>query len=452
MRLKAIKLKNFRSYLNEHTITIDNLTAIVGKNDTGKSTILETLEIFFNNSAIKIESADASINGDASDVCITCVFDDLPDSLTIDSRAETTLAEEHLLNVDGDLEIVKKYNCALKSPSVSIFVKANHPSNSNSNDLHQLMNEELKARLMKLGIDTTEIDQRSNVQIRRALWNNEEELNLQPTLVSLEEEDGKKVWSKLKIELPLFALFQSDRPSKDDDSEVQDPMKLAVREAIASVETKLNDIKTIVQIKAKEVAQRTLDKLKEMNSDLAQELNPNFKSEPKWDSLFKLSLTDDNQIPINKRGSGTRRLILINFFRAEAERKKTEKNVRDVIYAIEEPETSQHPDNQKMLTEALIDLADKPYCQVLLTTHVPNLAGLIPTRNLRFIRGLTTDKIITNSCDENTLKEIANSLGVLPDKRVQVLLCVEGPTDVEQMARDQIMGHMWNFLSIFQKL
>lgn len=431
MRLKAIKLKNFRSYINEVTIQIDNLTAIVGKNDAGKSTILEALEIFFNNELIKIETADAASGGTANDVCITCVFDDLPSTLTIDSRATTTLADEYLLNADNDLEIVKIYNCSLKTPTTSIFVKAVYPTNANYNDLHKLKNDDLKSRLITLSINSTGIDQRSNVQIRRAIWNSHLTLDRQPILVSLEEEDGKKVWAKLKDELPLYALFQSDRASKDEDSEVQDPMKLAVKEAISSVQTELDHIKSIVQTKAQEVAKRTLDKLKEMNPELAQDLTPNFKTEPKWEGLFKLSLTDDNQIPINKRGSGTRRLILINFFRAEAERKQAEKNARGVIYAIEEPETSQHPNNQKMLIEALIDLSTKQNCQVFVTTHVPNLAGLIPVDNIRFIKNDTNGKVVVNNCNETTLKEISNQLGVLPDKRIQLLLCVEGPTDVD---------------------
>lgn len=431
MRLKAVKLKNFRSYIDEVTFTIDNLVAIVGKNDAGKSTVLEALEIFFNNELIKIETADAAQGGTSTDVCITCIFDDLPTSLTIDTRATTTLAVEYLLNSANDLEIIKTFNCSLKTPTTAIFVNANYPSSANCTDLHRLKNDDLKARLTLVGAVTSGIDQRSNVQIRRAIWANEAALNLAPTKVSLDEEDGKKVWAKLKDELPLYALFQSDRASKDDDSEVQDPMKLAIKEAIASVQAELDYVKNIVQTKAQEVAQRTLDKLKEMNPELSQDLTPQFKSEPKWDTLFKLSLTDDNQIPINKRGSGTRRLILINFFRAEAERKQIEKNARGVIYAIEEPETSQHPTNQKILIEALIDLADKPNCQVLLTTHVPNLAGLIPVNNLRFIKNTPTGKSVTNSCTDVTLEEISNQLGVLPDKRIQLLLCVEGPSDVD---------------------
>jgi energy-coupling factor transporter ATP-binding protein EcfA2 len=430
MRLKSIKIKNFRSYIHEVSILIDDLTAIIGKNDAGKSTILEALEIFFNNELVKIESADAAKGGVLSDVCITCVFDNLPDSLTIDTRATTTLSDEFLLNVDNDLEIIKVFNCSLKTPSISVFINANYPTSINCNDLHSLKNEDLKARIISLGIDTTDIDLRSNVQIRRAIWANEPTLNRQATHVSLEEEDGKKVWAKLKDELPLFALFQSDRASKDDDSEVQDPMKLAIKEAINSVQSELDHIKNIVQSKAHEVAQRTLDKLKEMNPELAQDLTPQFKTEPKWDALFKLSLTDDNQIPINKRGSGTRRLILINFFRAEAERKQVVQNARGVIYAIEEPETSQHPSNQIMLIEALIGLSTKSNCQVLLTTHVPSLAGLIPVSNLRFVKNTNSGKQVINHCNDTILEEISNQMGVLPDKRIQLLLCVEGPTDV----------------------
>jgi len=431
MILKTIKLRNFRSYKHETSINIDNLTTFIGLNDSGKSTILEALEIFFNNESIKIESSDGSLGGDLSDVRISCIFRDLPATLTIDSRATTTLKDEYLLNSENDLEIVKIFNCGLKTPTSQVYVNANYPTTKDYNDLHSLKNDELKNRLSTLNIDSKGIDQRSNVQIRQAIWRSSTNLNLQQLLVSLEKEDGKKVWEKLKEELPLFALFQSDRASKDEDSEVQDPMKLAVQEAIKSVQVDLNKIKSEVQAKAKEVAQRTLEKLKEMNPALAKDLAPRFKEEPKWQNIFKLSLTDDNQIPINKRGSGTRRLILINFFRAEAERKQNEKKSTGVIYAIEEPETSQHPSNQKLLVEALLDLANKSNSQVLISTHVPGLAGLLPITSLRYIKDTPGGKQLTNNCTDTTLTEISNELGVLPDKRIQAILCVEGPTDVE---------------------
>ena len=72
-----------------------------------------------------------------------------------------------------------------------------------------------------------------------------------------------------------------------------------------------------------------------------------YKSDSDGLDLNRQTITGDNDIPINKRGSGIRRLILINFFRAEAERRIREMNAPSIIYAIEEPETSQHAEHQK---------------------------------------------------------------------------------------------------------
>ncbi len=47
MELISIVLENFRGYHLKHTILIDEcLTGIIGKNDAGKSTIFEALDIF----------------------------------------------------------------------------------------------------------------------------------------------------------------------------------------------------------------------------------------------------------------------------------------------------------------------------------------------------------------------------------------------------------------------
>lgn len=61
--------------------------------------------------------------------------------------------------------------------------------------------------------------------------------------------------------------------------------------------------------------------------------------------------------------------ILLNFFRAEVERRKDEANAPGIIYAIEEPETSQHSENQKKLIRALIALSAESNVQVIITTH-----------------------------------------------------------------------------------
>lgn len=49
MRLKTVKLTHFRGYRATTVIPIDEaMTGIVGRNDYGKSTVLEALAIFFD--------------------------------------------------------------------------------------------------------------------------------------------------------------------------------------------------------------------------------------------------------------------------------------------------------------------------------------------------------------------------------------------------------------------
>jgi len=436
MRLLSVSIENFRSYKDRAIVNVGDFTAFMGRNDVGKSTILEAMEVFFNNQLVKIDQSDPSVHTESKVVEISCVFDLFPDSLTLDANSETTLEAEHLLNAQGQLEIVKRFNCATKTPKEEVFARANHPTAETLADLLQLKNPALKTRARDVNVDLDAgVDQRSNAALRRAIRATVGDADRAERLIPLSEEDGKKVWDNLQKNLPTFALFQADRPSKDDDPEIADPMRIAVAAAVREVEADLEVIKQRVQQSAMEVAQRTLAKLQEMAPELAGQLIPSFKAEPKWDG-FKLSLTGDNQIPINKRGSGVRRLILLNFFRAEVERKRGDTKGQRIIYAVEEPESSQHPDNQIMLVKALIALADDPDTQVMMTTHVPAIAGLVPTESVRLVTRDENGHPQVEGGADGVLDRVAASLGIYPDKRAKVAIYVEGPHDVS------FLGHV----------
>ena len=137
MRLKSFSLKNFRGYKNGVRFELSDLTVLVGRNDIGKSTILEALDIFFNDKAAvcPLESADvnkkAREDGDKETV-FTAVFDQLPDSIIIDESVPTSLQKEMLLDCSGCLTVVKRYQDAGKQ---KVYIKANHPTNPECNDL-----------------------------------------------------------------------------------------------------------------------------------------------------------------------------------------------------------------------------------------------------------------------------------------------------------------------------
>lgn len=205
-------------------------------------------------------------------------------------------------------------------------------------------------------------------------------------------------------------------------------MKAAIKEAVKAQEITLNEIAGKVTKEVQEIANSTVEKIREMNPELAKQLTPRV-SIKNWDSLFSVSLTSDDDIPINKRGSGTRRLVLMNFFRAKAEKEAESKNT-GTIYAIEEPETSQHPNYQKLLIRAFEDLAERAGCQVFLTTHTPMLARRFPQTALRYITQRGGQTVIHDGREEGTLTEIITTLGVLPDHKIKVFFGVEGRNDI----------------------
>ena len=436
MFLTEVVLQNFRGYKNQHRIQIDQLTAFIGKNDAGKSSIFDALAVFFDHPLGKIDASDICVHSGASgELRIGCVFSDFPDSITIDASSVTTLASEHLLNINGLLEIHKVYDFsdgALKKPKV--FAIANHPMAKGFDGLLSKKNAELKKAGEAANIDAG-VDKRSNAALRKAIWGSAADLELGPSEIQLDKEDAKAIWEQLSKYLPEYALFRADRPSTDEDSEVQDPLKVAIKQAIEEVQAELDAVKEKVKARTLDVANRTITKLADFDSTLSSQLNPNFKSDPKWDGLFKLSLTGDDEIPINKRGSGVRRLVLFSFFRAEAERLREEHKKGNIIYAVEEPETAQHPDNQRKVIEALQAIAEADGCQVMLTTHVPALASLLPINSIRYVCSHDLNGREVCIADDNVIKTVVADLGIIPDKRAKVLVCVEGPHDLQFLRR-----------------
>jgi len=427
MKLENLILKNFRGYHGEHSIDINSLTALVGRNDVGKTTILDALGVFFEHKLCKYDVTDKCVDSmESDDVAIGCIFSGHEIPIVLDATSVTNLKDEFLLNNDGKLEIYRVFTKGKGSGSVQ--AKCIAPTAKGAKLLLAKKNDELKTLAETLGI--VDADKRSNVSLRQGIYKNTNDLKLKETFIKLNAEEGKVICEKIFDKLPHFALFRADRPSTDEESEVQDPMKSAVQSALQKIEAQLEYIKESVKEHAIAVAENTIKHLHDISPNLAAGLIPQFKVEPKWENIFKLTLEDDRGIAINKRGSGVRRLVLISFFKAEAERLQKEFPDKGVIYAIEEPETSQHPSNQRLLIEAFQDLANSDKCQVLITTHVPALVEKIPTDSLRHITRTLDNGLEIKNGDNTVFKNIANDLGVYPDSRASVLVCVEGPNDI----------------------
>jgi putative ATP-dependent endonuclease of OLD family len=445
MKLETVVIEGFRGFATRTAIPIGRLTAFIGKNDVGKSTVLEALDAFFND---VVDPQDLNTQSAAKKFSIGCIFSSLPENINLDATSDTTLSSEYLLNADGKLEIYKTWKAtASKAELERVYVVASAPSAGIVRDLLFKKRDDLRELADELAVQA---NRNRNPDMRSAIYGHFAQqgqlaLELREVDMDLPKEkaesldEARKIWKKLSDRhLPIYALFKSEQVGGDKEAAIRAPLALTLKTAIKSLEVQLSPIAEQIEAAVRDTTERTLERLRRDYPEVARNLAPEYKA-PSWASAFSLDvLRGDDEVPLNKRGAGVRRLVVLAFFQAEAEKKKADRtagaDIMPVIYAIEEPETSQHPDFQKNIIRAFESLADAGD-QVIITTHVPGVAGLIPTDAIRLVTSTPAGMPQIEVGNDEVYEKIVEALGVLPDRRARVALYVEGPNDVEFLLR-----------------
>ncbi len=441
MKIFKIILENFRCFYGTVEIPIDDFTVFIGKNDHGKSTILEAIDIFINEGkgATKIEESDLNqkAKNEGKDYFqIGIVFKDIPDKVVIDATNPTTLKDEYLLNKDGYLEIWKTFK---RGKVQETILKCQHPANDDFlKDLMRKKINELQDFVDEKKIECTNLDKRKSADLRKAIREYyvqidiDRQLKMEEIEIKIDSEGMKEIWSQIQKYLPVYALFHSDRKNIDQDDEIQDPLKTKIDQIFKSdhIQSKLTEIATEINEEINEIAKTIVEKFNELNKGSVNvNITPNIPevTSLKWKDVYKgLGFLTNDNISLNKRGSGIRRLVLLSSFLAEVEKKHVEKN-NHIIYAIEEPETSLHPDLQIKFINALQELSKREGYQILLSTHSPALIRFFETSSIRYVEQ-------KNGCSEvstwndSIASTIIKELGLLPNIG-KVVICVEGTND-----------------------
>jgi putative ATP-dependent endonuclease of OLD family len=84
MRIHSMSAKNYRPFAVLEEVRLGPLATIVGQNDTGKSSILQALRLFFESKP-KIEGSDVHNGADPhDDVIVEVAFTSLPDKIELE--------------------------------------------------------------------------------------------------------------------------------------------------------------------------------------------------------------------------------------------------------------------------------------------------------------------------------------------------------------------------------
>ena len=331
MRLSTIKIKNFRA-LKDVTITLSQMSIIVGRNDTGKSSILHALMVFFDK--YKLTKSDFHAGTSESyKIEIEASFH------IEESAAKSFLQQRKLLDSQGCLVVKKTYDHDLKP---TIEVKIYDFVDPDFQNLWSRKEKDLNDLGRKYDLDFTQagrsITNESKIEelIRYA---ESKQIAKCDVWITPDKDTLKTIYSYF----PDFYLFPSELSLDTEQSRFQNPFQ----EMIASAIDIDNSIKDTVHKKVIEAVREAIDKIQKNLTEQTDSITE-LKVSPdiQWKKLVSLDIeTVDQfgiQVPLSSRGLGVRRLLMVAFLKFEAERaKESEKNGR--IYAIEEPETFLHP-------------------------------------------------------------------------------------------------------------
>ena len=124
IRLEKVAITGYKGIAVRTVIPAKNFNVIVGKNDSGKSTILKAIDLFINNKQYLPEDLN---NRTPQFTEIELFFSTNNTQIVIDENVTTTFESEGLVNSDGLLVEAKEFMDKAKNSELVAFAIKEHP-------------------------------------------------------------------------------------------------------------------------------------------------------------------------------------------------------------------------------------------------------------------------------------------------------------------------------------
>ena len=393
MMIKELHVRNFRS-LYDVCISFDNLTALLGSNGAGKSSLLKSLELFFASNA-KYEKEDFYNEEISSPIVISVVFNKLSDEALDEFKpyihnSELCIIKE--MHYPCDKSHQRYYGQKLSNPDFSSLRTPLRAA-----DMRSKYNE-----LKKNFSDLPEAKTKEEISNALEEWerNNTGKCDLikdEHQFFGYKEVGGGKIDKYVKF-LPIPAVREASLDATESRGSVlSELMDLTVRKILTEKE-ELRQLNSDTRDKYKKILSG--GEINALETELSQMLSmyaPGVGVKIRWitDELDILSyikanaflVEDGYEAPVALSGNGSQRAFIMTLLQYLAARPQntnvgvddSTKSVPSLILAIEEPELFQHPNRQRNLLKVIHELACNGIqnvisdIQVIYTTHSPLL-------------------------------------------------------------------------------
>ena len=380
MRLISFSVTNFRSITNMHTISLSNLTTLVGKNNEGKSNILTALQFSMDIlmdyvSSRIVRRSNYNWQRDFP-IQLQCRKRNIESIFNLIFRLENNELEEFHkeMKIMGNEDIpirIKINKC--NEYEISVPKKGTSSYNKKSNKIAKFISNRISFNY----ISAIRTDDLALESLKNAIY-----------------EELKSLTKNESYQNLLHEIYKIQQQSLDKISKsLNDPLKVFL--------PKLKEIKIIF----------------EENTYARPYVRPLIMRD------IDILIDDGTPTSIKLKGDGIKSLITLALL------KNKQKNNGASIIAIEEPEAHLHPGAIRELNEIILKIAKNN--QVILTTHNPLFVQQNNIKSNIIVRD-------GKAAPAKNIAEIREILGIMPGdnlKNSNKVIVVEGDTDINYLKK-----------------
>jgi len=371
MNLVELHIKGFKCFNDSGKIPIHSLTIFIGENDSGKSSILEAIDILLNNKSVKSDDYHFNtINNEISkSIEIIGIFD----------VKDEENAKDFLLN--RKLHFIKRISL---EDGIQYFIKKEAYSDDRLNSLDDQLLPALKEIITNFNQEPNKLKADLVSQIKAYL-----EINQQPTEI-------KEIQIQLKVLSDFIPIFQ--RYTSSDYGNPHNLVAKVLSNVYRSYFYETNPISGIEKLKngfsvlKQEIEANLYDKIQESLKGVIKKYNPKVIEVrgsynidfAKGLNFYQLEIdTGSGLKPIDSRGEGAKKRLFLAILEWDKEIENELQTSRGIIKAYDEPDSNLHFGAQRKLFYTIQKESEqKEYVQNIICTHALTMIDRAPALSI----------------------------------------------------------------------
>lgn len=431
MYISKIALTNYRGVKERREINLSRFSSIVGKNDAGKTIVLNAIATFLDVKNFSITPTDFNEIDHPIKMEFVFTSSELIEMLT-------TKIKSKVKKIEGLDEFIQDF---IFDDTIIYNREVNSQGKSWTSEyilLNDFVRDDLKGLYFKSDEDISMIIESNNIKIPvEGKGRNSKAEKIKHIKLHFSAEPRANFWiiddMKIGSLFPDVEMFKADY-GLEADTKFKTASVTEIEGYFIREQARLEVFQNEINVEMQKEAEILKSYMQEYASNLQDiDIKPNIA----WkDAIKSVDVSfqfngDDKFIPMTHKGTGYRRLFMVARFRYLAEKSKG----NNIIYLIEEPETFLHPTAQQDLLKALKELSLDN--QVVTTTHSPVFAGATDVEGVVLCTkdGQSNYENVIEGSEQAFLFKVIDELGIKPSFNLrdhhEHLLFVESTNDMK---------------------